>query len=276
LSPAFSPDGSKVVVARWDPNTNGYNLWENDLKLESPVRLTSGAWFDGQPVWSPDGHRLVYSSSRNGTFQIFDKDFSGTGEDKVLHQTGARIFPHHWSAANRLIYTEEDGSGPEGDIWSLPLDGSPAEPLFRTGADETQGRISPDGRWIAFASDESGRWEIYVRSLSPDGIRRLVSSNGGTNPLWRNDSRELFYFEPDDETRTSLAIDQTLMSVEVSAGDEITLGTPRSLFRTRTPTFSLYETWAFSVTGDGQTFVINQIVEETEAPLQVAIGSLER
>ena len=273
-SPAVAPDGRSLVVARWDANANAHNLWQIDIDRGSEQRLSSGRSWEAQPVWSNQG-RLFYASSRDGGFKIYEKNFGGGGVDRVVHGNGARIFPQSFSPDGAVLYyTEEDGSGPEGDIWQLPLEGGEPAALFNTAADESQVRVSPDGRWLAFASDETGRWEIYLRSLDPAGARRVVSSAGGTNPAWSADGSELFFLEPIEESRSSLAIDQKLMAVNVRTGPDLAISAdpPRPLFIVRTPTFSMFEIWAFSPMPDGRSFVVNRIVEEIEAPLQVTLG----
>ncbi len=141
---------------------------------------------------------MVYASTRSGKFNIYEKDFSGTGEDVILHQTGSRIFPHHWSAADELITPKRTRAAPRGIFGSYASTERSRSPSFvptrmrlkDASLQMDVGSLSPQTNPV------DGRF--YVRSVGAKGIRRLVSSGGGTNPLWRGDSRELFYFEPDD------------------------------------------------------------------------------
>ncbi len=269
-SPALSPDGNRVVASRWDENTGGYDLWEIGVARGTATRLTTNGSFNSHPVWSPDSRRLIYASTTSGQWQILEKSFGG-GEDRVVHSNpAARVVPHDWSSDGQtVLYTEEDGGGPEGDVWVLPLgEGSP-RPFARTGADETQGHLSPDGRFVAYASDESGRFEVYVQPIE-GGRREIVSTGGGTNPLWREDGRELYYLEVEERTRSALAVTGQIVATQMGA-DGIP-GRPQRLFQVRVPVFAMFELWMYSASADGQRFVVSRVVDESQAPLLVVRG----
>jgi serine/threonine protein kinase/Tol biopolymer transport system component len=266
LSPSISPDGDRLAFTRVDLTTGSFGIWEMSVSRNTGSRLNSGRTLEFQPVWSPDGQRLVYSAARSGTFSIFERNFL-TGKERSVLQLAARLFPSGWQpGGDGILYTEERGAGPEGDVWEYAFDGSEPKPLIRTAADETHGRISPDGRWLAYSSDDSGRWEVYITPRG--GGRRVVISNaGGTNPLWRKDSRELYYVEYDERSRSSLAIDAVLKAVQLDGVG----GRPQpvTLFRVRVPTFSLYEVWVYSALPTGQRFVFNRVTDESQSGLNI-------
>jgi dipeptidyl aminopeptidase/acylaminoacyl peptidase len=172
--------------------------------------------------------------------------------------------PTDWSRDGRfIIYTQLDPKT-KMDVWVLPVTGSGEAkpfPVVRTEAKETAGRLSPDGRWLAYASDVSGRYEIYVQSFPGGGGKRQVSNGGGNSPRWRRDGRELFYY----------AADGKLMAAPVISGESFETGAAVSLFEFRAgtdPTFAPY-----AVTADGQRFLINAVVEtEPNAPLTVVVN----
>jgi eukaryotic-like serine/threonine-protein kinase len=221
------------------------DLWVLDFAHGSQSRFTFGPLASQSPVWSPDGTNIVFTSNREGPFDLYRKGANGARDEEPLIKSAYNKRPTSWSHDGRfLMYTVNDPKT-RGDIWVLPdpgvVPGRPV-PFLQTQFNETQGQFSPDGRWVAYESDESGRDEIYVRGFpsSPSGGKWLVSTAGGVNPAWRNDGRELFYFAPDG----------TEMSAEVTPAQVFKAGDPKALFRL--PAGSA----ALAIAADGQRALV--------------------
>ena len=209
LGVTVSPDGSRVAVTRGDPP----DIWICETGC---TRLT----FEGgdRPVWTPDGSKVTFRSSRAGDYDLYWTAADSTGDaERLLARDGAQT-PTSWSPDGRVLaFSEGAPVGSGNDVWILPLNGEP-EALTVTDADENSTRFSPDGRWMAYQSNESGRWEIYVRRYPGPGAHRSVSPVGGTAPIWSRDSRELYFLEG---TR--------LMVVEIGSGALPRFSAPREV-----------------------------------------------
>jgi hypothetical protein len=230
----LSPDGARAVASRTNPlDTTKADLWLFDLSRGSGAeRLTLGAGLAEYPVWSPDGKRIVFSFN-NSTFR--QKLASGEGDEKELLRTNSAssLFANSWSPDGRFLlyatYVATASNTASLDLLVLPGDDSKPVAFVRTGFNEEQGRFSPNGRWVAYVSNQSGVSEVYVREFATDfssgsasrGGSILVSHGGGTGPRWRGDGHELFYLAPNGK----------MMSVEVIAGQEFHAGTPTPLFQ---------------------------------------------
>lgn len=269
ITPSMSPDGDRVVMSQQEATDGSSNLWEVDIERGVPRRLSAGRGLDSHPVWSRDGRRLLFGSTRSGQFEIYEHDFT-TGNDSIVFGDRAfRAVPHSWGVGDTIAITIEDGGGPEGDIWFVPLDGGDRRPFRTTSYDESQGTFSPNGEHIAYGSDASGRWDVYVQAL-PSGSETIISPGGGTSPQWRSDGRELYYLELDEGTKSSLAVSGFVMAAPVDAAGEV--GTPVRLFQVRLPIFAYYEFRMLSANRDGSRFVLPKVIEENEAPLRVLRG----
>ncbi len=245
--PYLSPDGKRLVVKR------DQNLWVIDLEKGTGLRITST--FSQIPVWSPDGKTIVYNSGN----AITVKDANGLGpEETLLSETS---FPVAWSPDGRFIILLRDGVKTQFDMWVLPQFGDRKEyQLLDSVFDEVTPQFSPDGRWLAYSSDDTGTFEIYVQSFSADGKlgsdKKRISTNGGRFPVWRRDGSELFY----------IAADGSVMAATVkTGGNEFEFSAPKALFKAR------LLTWAgnfheFDVTPDGQRFLIGTRTGEPTAP----------
>jgi len=216
-------------------------------------------------TWSPDGRRLVFSSTRNGAFNLYLKPTSGAGEAKLLLQTNNTKGPRDWSRDGRLILFVEQSPETGWDLWVLPLEGDKKPvPYLQTEFAEVMGQFSPDGRWGAYASNESGRSEIYVQPYPTDGGKWQVSTDGGIQPRWREDGKELF----------SLTGDDRVMAAEIEAGKTFQPGVPQMLFRAPAVNTLLPETMVhFDVSRDGQRFLIDVAAEESEqSPVTIVLN----
>jgi dipeptidyl aminopeptidase/acylaminoacyl peptidase len=232
-SVALSPDGTRALVsARSSPSQN-QALWLVDLSrgTSRPLELDPSV-DNGNAVWSPDGHSIIYGSTQAGqTTQIYRKELSGPASPEILPTPGEWKFPRSWSPDGRFLLYQSMGGSTRGDLWVLPLKGRQKPvPFARTGFDEGEGVFSPDGRWVAYASNESGRCEVYVRPFSQNslgegssnaGTKWLVSDNGGTYPMWRHDGKELYYID----------LDGKVMAVKLTAERAFQTGVPKPLFQ---------------------------------------------
>jgi len=241
------------------------DIWIYDLARNVRTRLT----FNGQnqfPAWSPDGEWLAFGGAPSANFvPIERKRSNGSGEVETLLKSNGNPIPNDWSPDGRfLLYTEGlVGSGQT--VWALPLSGDRRPTAVTTrqeGIDQSDAAFSPDGRWVAYSSTESGQSEVYIMPFNRNGGRWQVSTSGGNKSRWSRDSKELFY----------IALDRTLMSVPVMLSkDSPKLGAPQPLFRTSiVGFFSL-----FDVSSDGKRFVIASTVQSQNAPLALVVNWTE-
>jgi Tol biopolymer transport system component len=256
----LSPDGRRVAAMRTDPQTGDSDIWLFDVVRAASSRFTFHPAVEGIPVWSPDGSRIAFYSTRDGPWNLYQKTTSGTGEDESLLKTQANKWPTDWSRDGRFLLFVELDAKTGADLWVLPLTaetkdaGRKPMPFLRTEFNEFNGRFSPDGKWVAYDSNESGRYEVYVREFLPgqpgSGGKWPVSTGGGVAPRWHGGGKELFYLAPD----------RKLMAVEVKAGSGFQAGRPRPLFQTSA--FTGTPAGRYAVTADGQRFLINSEMEE--------------
>jgi len=260
--PWLSADEKRFIADLIDPQFRTSELYLYGVSGGDHTRFTFNPATDFAPVWAPDGNSIVWASSRNGVSGLFQKAANLEGEETLLLQSDQPIFPTDWSRDGRFIIYRKVDPKTKLDVWALPTPGSDkSEPfsVIRTDDSETAGTLSPDGRWIAYASDASGKFEVYVQSFSGSGGKRQVSNGGGNYPRWRRDGKELFYYTRDGK----------LMVAQVRSGESFDVGAVNSLFDFRAGSLTL--TFApYAVTGDGQRFLINTVVEtEPNAPLTV-------
>jgi Tol biopolymer transport system component len=259
---ALSPDEKRVVVPRFDSQTGTSDLWLIDQARET--RFTFDPASDTYPVWSPDGNRIAFGSGRSGSTDLYLKPSSGAGNEELLLKSSNSKAPHDWSLDGRYLLYGEIDPKTNFDLWVLPLFGDRKPiPFLQTTFNETNGRFSPDGRWIAYVSNETGPFQVYVQSFPQSGGKWMVSTNGGTQPRWRPDGKELFY----------LGADRKLMVVDVKEdANKFEAGSPRALFEMRI-FVGFGSTPGYEVTRDGQRFLVNTPGEESlAAPLIVVLN----
>ncbi len=258
--PWLAPDEKRFVAERADAN-NTYDLWLVDVPGANPTRFTFDPGSDAFPVWSPDGKRIIWLSSREGNIRLYQKAASGAGQEEPLFNING--YPTDWSRDGRLIIYNRFSPKTAQDVWVLPLDGAQQPfPFLQTEAYESEAQLSPDGRWMAYVSDESGKFEVYVQRFPDHSGKRQISTNGGLGPHWRRDGRELFYH----------AADGKLMAVPVGGGENFEPGAAVALFEFRSRSNSIIAA-PYTVTGDGQRFLVNAIVDaEPRAPLTVVVN----
>jgi Tol biopolymer transport system component len=254
---ALARDARRAAVVQTDPQTNNTDIWLIDLGRGIPTRFTFDEATDWDPVWSPDNTRLAFSSNReNGSYNLYVKGTSGARPEERLQKSDLSERPCDWSPDGRfLMYTRAmAGSTALGSLWVLsdPA-GDPAKrkaaPYFETAFNTTQCQFAPDGHWVAYVSNESRRGhDVFVQSFPAGAGKFLVSNNGGVQPRWRRDGRELFY----------IASDGMLMAVDVKTSPVFQPGIPHALFDPRTPGGGYPQyVFRYDVTPDGQRFLVN-------------------
>jgi Tol biopolymer transport system component len=256
--PALSPDGKRMAFDSLDPQMANRDVWVLEFARGTTSRLTSDPATDWFPVWSPDGSHIVFSSNRNGlSSDLYQKAASGAGNDQLLLKSDNPTFPTDWSQDGRFILYQSLDPKTRENIGVLPLEGDRQPfPLLQTEFREQQARFSPNGKWFAYTSDESGAPHVYVQSFPPTGDKWPVSTGGGDQPRWRRDGRELFY----------LAADGKLMAVDVKTDGAFEAGVPRPLFETHSPFAAGPFAINYVTTADGQRFLVRLTVEQSSTP----------
>ena len=249
---ALSPDAKQVAFSRTDNGSD--NIWLTEVARRATTRLTFDAdLFTGAFVWAPDGSRVVFSSMRNGSHGLSMKRVAG-GNDELLIKGGHIMVPHDWSPDGRyLIYYDNDPKTKR-DLWVLPMESERKPQVFlQTEFNETEAKFSPDMKWVAYQSDESGRYEIYVRPFptqAGSSTKFQVSNGGGHQVRWRRDGKEMFYFTADGR----------LMALDVSTSPTFQAAVPHALFSV--PIFGgglTEDIHRWDMTADGQRFLINTV-----------------
>jgi dipeptidyl aminopeptidase/acylaminoacyl peptidase len=263
----LSPDETSLAMSRVDASMNTSDIWVFDLARGIDTRLTTDRSNDASPLWSPDGSTVIFRANRRGTTDLYRKRAGGGGDEERLLAPGSNLITSHWSADGRyLLYTSTNPNNVTAgfDIWAWPMAAKePPTLVIRTALNAMHGQLSPDGKWVAYASDESDRRQVYVQRFPPTGDKRQISSGGGSEPRWRADGRELFF----------LGSDRRLMSAAIPGGDPFKAAAPAALFQTRAPlTGNPYRT-NYTVTRDGQRFLVNTATRDTMAqPISVIVN----
>ncbi len=264
-SQRVSPDGQKLVAARLDPNGGNYGLWT--WSGNNWTRLTFGPSRDTFPVWSPDGSRIILASNKKGPYDLYVKPSSGAGNEEILLETSSSKFPTSWSSDGRYVaYNVTNPDKRRVEVWVLPLFGDRKPfPFLQADSNVGQGHFSPDGRWMAYVSDESGRVNVYVTPFPGGKGKWQVSTDGGSFARWRRDGKELFYLSGDGQ----------IMAAEVNGtGSEFQVGTVHPLFQVLLKTGpSRYdltvtsEQIGYDVSTDGLWFAVNSPVDASASPI---------
>ncbi len=258
----ISPDGTKVAAARFDEQTGAPDIWILDVTREVSTRITQDAAGNFFPVWSPDGSSLAFISNREGIFDLYRVPSSGNAEAERILESKANKLPTSWSADGQNIAFHSPGEGGNWDVWVLTLSSGSAVPFAQTRFDEREAHFSPDSRWIAYASNETGRSEVYVQSFPASGFKMRVSSEGGREPRWRGDGKELYY----------LAADGYLMSVGVTTQGRFEAGIPSRLFDTPWDSWNLANTFMYDVASDGEQFLFAGMGDDAEPAITVILN----
>jgi Tol biopolymer transport system component len=264
-NPRISPDGKRVALNIVDPQTSNMDIWIYELSGAVATRLTSDPSFDAVPIWSPDGSQIVFSTSREARLNLYQMSSRGAGSEESILRSEDTKYSTDWSSDSRFILYLAFNAKTNFELWTLPTGGERKPiPFIKTTFGVTQGQFSPDGRWVAYSSNESGRWEIYVAPFPGPGGNWRVSSAGGAEPRWRRDGREIFYLAPDGK----------LMAVGVREGSTFEADVAKPLFQTRVrQPISSVDLFSYDVAPDGQRFLVNTDVGEvTATPLTVVLN----
>ena len=257
LAARISPDGRSLALDVEGPNRS---LWLYDFARSTLTRLVFG-YDNRDPTWRPDGASIVFSSNRSGG-SLFRIAADGSDQAEPLTESEHLQMPSSWSPDGKAVAFDEVRPNTGDDIWILFMDGDRKAELFLgTNFNERRPMFSPDGRWIAYESDESGRYEIYLRPFPGPGARRQVSSGGGTQAVWNASGRELFYRSGDE-----------VMVVDVRMEIEFALGNPRPLFERPQP-FPDTPYWGrdYDAAPDGQRFIMIENAEPDPPPTQLIL-----
>lgn len=254
----LSPDGQRLAVSLTAGTPANRDVWTIDLASGNATRITTDAAVDATPVWGPNGTAIAFSSQRAGAYQIYRRALAGSADELLIGGPAASIATD-WSRDGRLILFTRTGATTGLDLWMAPVNQPrDAFPFADTSAAEDNATLSPDGRWVAYQSNASGRDEIYVeptptrsrqRGLSVTDGRLQISIEGGTQPLWRGDGRELFFLAPDG----------SVMAVPVSPSISFSVGDPQAILPAA---MTLVIRHAYTVTPDGQR-VLMPVLDQT-------------
>jgi Tol biopolymer transport system component len=264
----LSPDGKRIAVHRHEGT--GGDVWL--AEAQGPVRLTFDPSQDNSnPIWSPDGKRIAFGSRRGGKWGIYEKPTDGTGKEELLLELGSTGGPMSWSTDGKFLAYTTVGPQTNLDIWAVALTGErkPFTVVEDQGL-QTMPQISPDGKWIAYVSNVTGRFEVYVRPFPTGDGHWQITTDGALNTSmrWRGDGKELFYM--------ALGANVPVMAVPINAGGTFQWGTPRKLFDSHYPVvLNVGHTYHdFSVSRDGQRFLIpqaNRGAAQTPATPQITV-----
>jgi Tol biopolymer transport system component len=263
---ALSSDDQRVAVVYTSGTPENRDIWIMDAQRGMQTRFTFDVGTDNAPVWSPDNLRLLFQGTREGSSGLRQKRVDGTIKEEVLLTLGAGAAPSDWSAGGQYITYFTQGTGGLTDIWALPLFGDRKPfPLVQTPYNERNAVFSPDDRWFAYQSNESGQMQIYVQPFPPTGGKFQVSRNGGHQPVWRPDGRELFF----------VSSDSTLMATAIDTAGGRFDADPTPLFTVATIANDAAFGPQYAVTKDGQRFLVNVIQQQTRStPLAIVVDWL--
>jgi len=259
--PAISPDGIKVVFDRQDSLGGTSDLWMHDLTRGAESRFTFGPVSNLFPVWSSDGSYVAFTSIRQEGVTIAQRATTGAAQDEILDKDSRVKRPMDWSGDGKYIFETTPGDKTGGDVWVLPRQGTEAErkpfPYLQTEFNENSPKLSPNGQWLAYSSNESKRDEVYVQTFPTKSGKWQVSINGGDRPVWSRDGKELYF----------IGADQKMMAVEIKGGSNFDRGAPVPLFDTRIGSDVL-----FDVSKDGRFLIPVPADQSSSAPVNVIVN----
>jgi eukaryotic-like serine/threonine-protein kinase len=258
----LAPDAKTVALDKTDEQSTNGDIWTYDIQRDAMKRLTFNPAIDAIPIWSPDGAHILFGSSRNQKFDLFVKNADGGQEERLLdfdNSSKDDKYPHDWSRDGKyILYTRG------AELWVATLPELTARSFLVLPGIIRNAQFSPDGKWVAYASNESGKFEIYVTSFPGAQGKWQVSSAGGTQPRWRGDTKELFYIAPDGK----------MMAEPLNVGANFDAGAPAALFQAHArELLATSEQVSYDVTKDGQRFLINTQVKNADThPMSVILN----
>jgi Tol biopolymer transport system component/predicted Ser/Thr protein kinase len=248
----LSPDSSKIAVDETDQDGQDVDVWIHDATTGAKRRLTFTPSLDQVPIWSPDGKQIIYSSNQNLGWKVYRKNSDGASpEEAIAGFDMVLASAWDWSPDGQTVTVRKLNQ-----LWYLSLNDRSLKPLFESSWTIKNARFSPNGRWMAYASNESGKMEVYVVSFPPGSGKWQVSSGGGQEPVWRRDGKELFFISSDGK----------IMAAPVTATDRFDSGTPVALFQThRRQPISSQDVFSYDVSKDGKQFLVTDKSVKAEA-----------
>jgi Tol biopolymer transport system component len=256
----LAPNGTSVALDKTEMAIqNIIDIWTYELEGARAKRLTFGPGLNVVPVWSPDASQFVFTSNRQINQDLYMKNSDGTQEERLVVHDDRTLIANDWSRDGKyILYTRGT------DLWFLTFPELKSNAFLKAVSDIRNGQFSPDGKWVAYASNETGKWEIYVTSFPDARGKWQISTGGGEQPRWRGDGKELFY----------ISSDQKMMAAPVATGVKFDPGTPMVLFQAtpRQPVTNA-DQFVYDVSRDGQRFLINTPVKQTEtAPMSIILN----
>jgi Tol biopolymer transport system component len=259
-NPSLSRDGTRIAFEQTEADGRHVDIWVRERVNDAVSRLTFGPGLDELAVWSPDGKRIAFSSNQRASYGLFQKNADGSGPaQEIVELSRAPQAAWDWSQDGKYLLLWKNG-----ELWYLSLQDQQLKPLIQARWIVRNAQFSPDGKWVAYASNETGSWEIYVSPFPATNSKWQVSSGGGEEPRWRRDGKELFY----------LSAEGKMTAVTVKTGSTFESRSPVALFQThlRQPISAIHMV-SYDVSGDGQRFLINAKVDEPNAaPLSVILN----
>jgi Tol biopolymer transport system component len=260
-APALSRDGSRVAIRRRESDASNLDIWTIEIGRGTSTRLTFDPADDSGPLWSPDGTQIVWQSSRGNESALWMKNSNGVGKEERIANGFAFATPLDWSRDGKWLLVQNQDPRTGVDMLVLPMTGDrKPQTLLQTPFNEGRGRFSPDGRWVVYESDESGHPEIYAVGFQGASGRWQISNDGGSDPAWSPDGREIYY----------LSRDQKLMAVPITEGATLTAGTPHALFQVQVEAGTRRN--VYEVAPDGKRFLFQVPAGDTGTPITAVVN----
>ncbi len=254
----LSADGRRLVFDQMEPDGSHWDVWIRELSTDATSRITFGPGLNQLPTWSPDGKQVVFGAVREGTWGLHTKNADGSGSERQIGDVaGFMQGPWDWFRDGKFLMFKN------GELWYLPTIDSQPKPIFRDNSIVRNAQFSPDGKWLAYASNEAGNWEVYVSPFPAAVNKWQVSRGGGREPRWRRDGKELFYISADGK----------MVAVPVKTSTTFEAGSPSTLFQTHTrQPISALDLASYDVSADGQRFLIDtKVVEPNAASVSIIL-----
>ncbi len=262
LAPELSPDGRRLALDRTVQGNR--DVWLHDLVRGGLTRLTFHPATDGFPVWAPDGSRIAFESTRGGPFAMYVKASNGIGDETLLQQTSTSQWPLDWSKDGRFLLYHDESDQTGSDVWALPMAGGDRTRVAVANSrfQERDAQFSPDGRFVAYDTNESGQPEVVVQTFPTATGKWQVSTGGGRHPRWSTDGKELYFLDPSG----------ALMAARIAlTGASVDVAAPVVLFRTRIITGFAPRPW-YVVSRDGKFLTLQSVEDATSAPITLILN----